>query len=479
MRKLLFYASILILGLSACKSKEQRIIILHTNDMHGKIDNFSKLVSYVKEIEQDHEHIYLLSAGDIFSGNPIVDFYPEKGYPMIDMMNIAGYDVTVLGNHEFDYGQEVLSKRIEQATFPFICANIEAMESVLSKPKSYYALKAENIEIFILGLIETSVRGKPTTHPAKLEGLNFYDPFTIAEAYIDSVSDQYDAVIALTHLGYKNDSILATICDDFDVIVGGHTHKRLPNGKMVNDVLIAQAGSYMYNVGRIDLVFRRGKLVERKSQLISLSDYKGVDNKTASAIEEYNNNEAFQRVVGYAAEPINGKEQLGCFFADAIKSVDSIDFAFQNKGGIRIHEIPAGDIVLKTIYELDPFGNKIVVSKLTGDQIRQLIIFAYGIYNEMELKISGGEYYINLSNGKDIQDVVVLKNNKAIADTVYYTVAMNSYMADTYDPGFDITGEVLTINTTDAILAFLKQHEKVNYKDVARTFIVKPKLSDY
>ncbi len=473
MRKLIFYTFILILGLNACKPEEQRIIILHTNDMHGKIDNFSKLVSYVKEIEKDYDHVYLLSAGDIFSGNPIVDYYPEKGYPMIDLMNIAGYDVSVLGNHEFDYGQKVLKKRIEQAGFPFICANMSVGQSVLDNPQPSYLIKVDDIDIFILGLIETSVKGKPTTHPARVKGLEFNDPIKTAKKYLEKEAGRNEAFIALSHMGYNNDSLLALACHEIDVIVGGHTHKKIKNGKLINDVLITQAGSYLYNVGRVDLIFKQGKLIERKAKLVYLAERNEYDEKTAKIIEKYNNNEAFQKVVGFAAAPLSGKEELGCFYADAVRAVENTDFAFQNKGGIRVYGIPEGDIIIKTVYELDPFGNKIVTVDLTGDQIKRLLIYAYGIYNEPELNISGGKYHVKLSKNNAVQNILVLKDDRMISDTAIYSVAFNSYMADTYDPGYEINGKLLSVSTTDAILSFLSNNKEINYKGIKRIVVEK------
>ena len=91
------------------------IIIFHVNDIHAKIDNFAKLAYIVNYEKENHKNVLLVSAGDLFSGNALVDKYKDKGYPIIDLMNKAGFNLSEFGNHEFDYGQQILNKRIKQA----------------------------------------------------------------------------------------------------------------------------------------------------------------------------------------------------------------------------------------------------------------------------------------------------------------------------------------------------------------------------
>ena len=113
------------------------VVLFALNDMHGKIDRFSKVKPFIDEAKEVSDKVFFVSGGDVFSGNPIVDFHPEKGSPIIDVMGAVGMDVSVLGNHEFDYGQEVLNSRLAQATFPFICANVQNTGGVLATPDPY------------------------------------------------------------------------------------------------------------------------------------------------------------------------------------------------------------------------------------------------------------------------------------------------------------------------------------------------------
>ena len=114
--------------LSGChgKTDEKEIVIISTNDIHGQIQQFPKLATFVNRVKAKHPNVILVDAGDRFTGNPYVDYAEERGLPIITLMNELGYAIGTLGNHEFDFGQKILRTRINDATFPIICANINS-----------------------------------------------------------------------------------------------------------------------------------------------------------------------------------------------------------------------------------------------------------------------------------------------------------------------------------------------------------------
>ena len=117
-----------------CSESETRIVIFHTNDTHSILINFPELAYLVDKERETTTHVLLVSAGDIFSGNAMVDYYDPPGFPKVDIMNRIGYDVNTIGNHDFDYGMEILQDRIEQADFPFILANIYTGNTSFPQP---------------------------------------------------------------------------------------------------------------------------------------------------------------------------------------------------------------------------------------------------------------------------------------------------------------------------------------------------------
>jgi 5'-nucleotidase/UDP-sugar diphosphatase len=155
------------------RKKSTEILILHTNDMHSRIDNFGKLAYLADSLRKTHKYVFLVAAGDNFTGNPIVDMYPDKGFPMIELMNNLHFDVTALGNHEYDMGQELQNKRRQQATFPFISCNIEVSGAVAKPYEPYVILKAGKIKIPFLGILQLGENGLPDSHPSRLDGLKF------------------------------------------------------------------------------------------------------------------------------------------------------------------------------------------------------------------------------------------------------------------------------------------------------------------
>ena len=179
------------------------VVLFALNDMHGKIDRFSKVKPFIDQAKEASDKVFFVSGGDVFSGNPIVDFHPEKGSPIIDVMSAVGMDVSVLGNHEFDYGQEVLNSRIAQAAFPFICANVENIGGVLNTPEPYTVIKKDGFSIAFIGVVENSSRGDlPLSHPKNMDGLAFQQGANVVASYRNNEEIvEADLVVALTHYG--------------------------------------------------------------------------------------------------------------------------------------------------------------------------------------------------------------------------------------------------------------------------------------
>jgi len=144
------------------------LTIFHVNDQHGRLENFAR-IKHIVDQEKQNNNVLLVSAGDIFSGNPVVDNYPDKGYPIIDIMNQTGFDVTAIGNHEYDYGEATFKNRIEQATFEWVCANVDMSNSVIDQPPAFTTITVNDLKITFLGLVETngSPGTIPSSHPCK------------------------------------------------------------------------------------------------------------------------------------------------------------------------------------------------------------------------------------------------------------------------------------------------------------------------
>ena len=245
------------------------LVIVSTNDIHARIDNMPKLAAYIQSQRDSFSRVLLLSAGDLFSGSPVVDQYAERGFPMIDLMNRMGYAAHTVGNHEFDYGQKVLKDRITQAAFPFLCANADFSGTLLNGAVQPYVITTVNgLKVAVLGLLQLEAHGRPSTLPENVEGVKFSDGLAVAAGYA-ALRDSGHVFVVLSHLGAADDVRLALQFPQADVIVGGHSHTTLPAGIDTNNVLITQTGAYLKHIGKTRLVLKNGKVVSKKSVLVS------------------------------------------------------------------------------------------------------------------------------------------------------------------------------------------------------------------
>ena len=449
-----------------------KIVILSVNDMHAKIDNFPKFKSLVDSIRSVHKHVLLLSAGDIFTGNPIVDQYPEPGYPIIELMNLSGFNASALGNHEFDYGQDVLAKRVDQANFPFLVANLSFESPEAPEIKPYIIHRLDNgIKIGILGLIQINEAGLPDTHPAKLTGIKFERGIDKALQF-KWLADSTDVLIGLSHLGFEDDVLLAGKMGEFDLITGGHTHTLVTAPKEYNNVMVMQAGSNLKYVSMTTLTLSGNIVIKKEAQLLSVSNHKGSDSAMVAMITGYNDNKELNQVIGAAIYTLSGKNELGSLMTDAMTAISPLEIAFQNNGGIRIDMIPQGNITIKDVYQLDPFGNEIIHFKLSAAEIKSLISNSFNRGKEIDLQVSGISYTVIQDKDGLASDIVItLPDGTSPDDNRIFNTGLSSYLASSYEFDHKDMGRSLYTITAEALINFIRANKEINYQGVNRTFV--------
>ena len=445
-------------------SKELTIFIV--NDLHAQIDNFSK-VKFIIDKEKESTNVLLTSSGDLFSGNPVVDNYSDKGYPMIDLMNKVGFDISVVGNHEFDYGEEILKKRLEQADFDWICANVDMGNTGVPQPLDYKTIVIDGLRITFLGLVETN--GKegatiPSTHPWRVKNFTFERPEQVVGRYNNlKESENADLLIALTHLGYNvsgfglGDVQLAMQFPFFDMIIGGHSHQKI--NEKTNGIPIFQAGNNLNYLGKIILTVKDKKITSIDYNLINLNDYDNKETETEKTINSYNDLPYLDEVIGYSNN-FHDRTNLGCFYTDALRESLQVDVSFQNTGGIRAN-LDFGDITNREIYEISPFNNGTVIYEMTVLEIKNF------------LKESGSGFYYSgiqieqFSNTVEIKDL----NDKILHDETVLTVGLNDYIPAVHERFFPHSGTIQPKTDAEAIIFYLKNiNSEVDYVNCNRYF---------
>ncbi|MDR1055110.1 MAG: bifunctional metallophosphatase/5'-nucleotidase [Prevotellaceae bacterium] len=470
MKKNLLLA-LLIICFAACSGrgkKDAEIIIFTTNDMHGRIDNFPKVSAYLKKAKAEHKHVFLFNAGDMFSGNPLIDQYPEKGYPIIDIMNRVGYQLGTFGNHEFDYGQDMLASRLKDADFPFLLANAEITEPALSQLpefKPYMTFDVGGIKMTVISAVEVGSGGTPSTHPDRVKGISFYDPVEKLQEY-KCLRKDCNVFIGLTHIGIEQDIRLAEAMPELDVILGGHSHTRIDTGMIVNSVLITQSESWLKYLGQTTIIVKNGKVISKSNKLIDLSKVTDTDPSIQKLIDKYKTNDPGSVVIGQLTNAIKGKEALGSFMTDALTEGLGLDIAMQNAGGVRVPKIEAGDITINDVYSLDPFGNEVIKINMTGAEIKALIestLRRTRGNSSPDLLISGMLYTATVKRGSgetlsiDLKD----KNGKPLDMKRTYAVGMNSYIYTKYQFEHADPGVSLKITSANALIDYIKQNKAI------------------
>ncbi|MFC0559765.1 5'-nucleotidase C-terminal domain-containing protein [Halalkalibacter alkalisediminis] len=460
----------------AANSKEEDIVelkILHTNDIHARVNDFGKIAAYIQSEREAASHSMFLDAGDIFSGNPVVDL--QYGKPIIDLLNDMGLQAMAIGNHDFDYGQVEMVQRMEESEFPWLSANTIVGDTLVDfpQPEPYKIFDVDGIKVGVFSVIQNP----PATAPANTVGINFEDPIETAKRYEEELKEEADILIALTHIGYSDDRALAEAVEYFDLIIGGHSHTVLNQPAVVNGTPIVQTGGNALNVGNVTISYNQvAKQVESVTGFLqNVSNLTEVDEGIQAKVDGYNEEmeELLQEVIGYTETGLNrsgnGDTQLGNFWTDAIRYHTNSDIALTNNGGIRAN-IPAGDITKFDIYTIEPFANEIMKIEMTGAAVKEVIKYSYERRSSIDLQTSGLTYKIITNNAGRYIDSELKVDGKLIEDDQMYIVAVGDYIG-TGGSGYDFAGTVLEATSgymTDAMIAYAKhltaEGQAVNYQ---------------
>lgn len=287
------FGGIALAGLSSlpielfAKDDMTKLTILHTNDVHSRIDPFpandpkypnmggvARRAALIKKIRREEKNVLLLDAGDIFQGTPYFNLY--GGELEFKLMSEMGYDASTLGNHDFDNGIDGLVKQMPNMNFPFLNANYSFNDTLLeNKVNEYKIFHKGNLKIGVFG-IGIELRG--LVDPKLSGNILYNDPLVNANRISTLLKNEEkcDLVICLSHLGYKyndkkvSDSVLAKESSNIDLVIGGHTHTFLDEpthiiNKDGKEVLITQVGWAGIKLGRIDYYFDSKK---RKKDLM-------------------------------------------------------------------------------------------------------------------------------------------------------------------------------------------------------------------
>lgn len=361
-----------------------RVTLLQLNDVYqispvdkGKNAGLARVATLRKKILAESPNTLFFLAGDTIS--PSVASTIFKGEQMIAAWNAIGLDYAALGNHEFDFGNDVLAQRMKESKFVWLGSNV--IDRTTNKPFNgmplYVIRKIGKLKIGILGLLTTDT--ETSSSPGK--NIKFVNPILTAKRLVPKMrAEGATIIIAVTHLTMRTDKELAHT-GLIDVILGGHEHELLES--QAGRTPIFKWGSDARTLGRIDLN------VNATTRRLESLDWAGIpvtdvipnDPDAALVIAGYEKklSAELDKPLASTTEPLDGtnlgvrtrETNLGNLVADAFRDGAKADITILNGGSIRANAtFPVGAITKRDVVSMLPFENPIIKIEATGAQIK-------------------------------------------------------------------------------------------------------------
>jgi len=452
-------------------AQTKEITILAVNDMHASIDRFPQFAALVDSMRGIYPDLLLFSAGDNRTGNPVNDIHPESSLPMTLLMNKVGFNLSAVGNHEFDANIGAFRNVVNRSDFRYVCANVYAPDSLRLHIEPYKIFEVNGVRIGVLGLIQTGLNGTPDTHPTNLENLSFRPTGRVADEY-GWLRNQCDVFVVLSHDGYEESIELAENYPYADVLISGHSHTRVEGTELYNNVLLTQSESHLKYVTHITLEVTDGEVTKKEARLLDVRACTGKDETVQAMVDDFNNNESLKRVLTQAITDFKNYQELGCMMADAIRIETGADIGLQNPGGVRIETYPQGPVTVHAVYQMDPFNNEVIRFNLTGTEVLRLIETAYYADNNAASYVSGIRYDMTLDKQGKVKSVQIeMEDGSPFNLQRTYTVVMNSYLAAICDYEKADPGQSVFRTAADYMIEYLEKQPAIDYQGTKRVTV--------
>jgi 5'-nucleotidase len=430
MRRLVVPLVLLLVG--GCGDDKNRITLIAVTDFHGALDEeeglggAERFAGAIQSIRANSGSVpFLIDAGDLFSGTMISN--TNEGAPVIELYNRLGVDAAAVGNHEFDYGpvgeasvatvlnmdpRGAIRTRAEEATFPFLAANIDSDDDDVGAPwyRPSTIISREGIRVGVVGA--TSMSTPFTTIADNLLGLSFASTAERVAAEAKRLRTEGVNFVVLTiHDGgicaneapieYPlGEPELAALCEEteifeilrqipdgtFDAVVAGHTHRSVIG--TFGGVAILQAPAKGKGVAWAELKRRETELevsvkdiVRVDATVIPDRDVTALLAPYRQAIETRQKEKLGVNVKAELTRDFHVENALGNFMADMLRNATGASVAVLNNGGLRTN-LPAGMITYGRVYNILPFDNRVATVTVTGENLADAV--ALGLSGEFE-----------------------------------------------------------------------------------------------
>ena len=465
MKKNILLSLLMFVALTLSAQERRELHILSINDPHAAMEQFPRLGFVADSLRTLYPDLLILSAGDNRSGDPINDMFEIPAYPVVALMNQIGFHATVIGNHEYDSNQDGLARLINLSAFSTLCANMEPDPKWKMHVKPYQVFDCGGISVGVIGITALGSMGIPESHPARLTDIKFMDPLETIRKY-QFLREKCDVILLLSHLGFETDVKFSAELPWVDIIIGGHSHTQLDGGEMHNGILITQNGKSIPYATHSTLVLQGGKIVEKKAERIAVKGMPGENKTVAELVRYFSENPVFKRVLAVAETPFENREELGCMVCDAYLGETGADISYQNAGGVRIENHPAGDMTMGDVMKMDPFQNDLVELHVTGKELAEMLISCYDNDKQRFPYVSGMtcDVVIDPATQKIKKLTLNGKDGKKLNLKKTYHVVGNSYSVAVSPTNRADQGRSMGITTPDVIKNYLEHQGRVSFQ---------------
>jgi len=421
------------LGLAAtllAGGRTQHLILLHTSDIHGSVLPFddarnrpangslAQVATLVERIRSAATcPVLLLDSGDTLQGTPLEQFVHvrwSEPSPSITAMNRIGYQAMAVGNHEFNFGLGVLERAEQQAKFPFLSANILREDTGKPAFRPYLVIEAGGVRVGVLGLTTPQIPGWEL--PEHYRGLRFEAMDEAARQWVPVLRKQErcDLVVVLAHTGFESDLASGksngeeaedyawrlTEVEGIDVLLTGHTHRDIPP-RLLNGVIVSQPSSHARRLTRIDLDLEHAdghwRIAHWQGENLRTEGVPA-DRAIVAAIEPLHRRvvAALDGPVGHttAAVTVKGCRLGDCSALDLIHSVQldasGAQLSLASLLSDRTPQLEPGAVTWRWVYSLYVYPNTLVVVRLTGRQVRDVLEYAARYYDGLDCAPDAG-----------------------------------------------------------------------------------------
>ena len=444
--------------------KENEFVILFTNDFHSQIEPLSKEETYnadrggvkrikalVDSVRTAEKTVFLADAGDYVQGTYY--FSLLNGVVETRVMDLIGYDVRTVGNHEFDKKMDCLYDMLTWSNVPVVASNYDfTRTSLANRVEQSMIIEKNGIKVGFIGL---NVKLDNLVTPSACEGVEWQNAINVADNLAKGLRDQgADIVIALSHLGYEKNSSevyydrgIAMNTQYIDMIIGGHSHTFLNYADWVKNknnvsVPVVQTGSKGICLGYAKIKLNDNGRPTFTYKLIPVKNHldKKLDPVFSDIVDEYTASVSYkmEEVIGNCPQAIRKgtpESPLYNLTGDALvwmakEYMDTdVDVSLYNSGGLR-SEFSAGDLTIGDVYAVYPFDNVLSVITLKGNDLKTM--FDYVASNN-GLPVSSNVKLV--INNKKVKSVTV--DGKAIDNNKTYRVATIDYLVELERYGFE------------------------------------------